>query len=79
MMPDSLEEEEESLFHKGRSNEEETNSMTTVDSRQDKYPEGKMTFEKIMEPFGVGVSFKATINSSTEPNLTAKVPEPSNP
>ena len=32
-----------------------------------------------MEPFGFGVSFKATINPSTEPNQTANFPDPSNP
>ena len=37
-----------------------------------------MMFEKIMEPFGVGVSFKATTNPPTDTTQTAKVPEPSN-
>ena len=38
-----------------------------------------MTFEKMIEPFEVGVSFKAISNPPTESKLTIKVPETSNP
>ena len=45
-MEDILEEEDELLFHKGSSTEEETNIMTNVASNKEQYPEGKMIFGK---------------------------------
>ena len=45
-MADILEEEDELLFHKGSSTEEETNLMTNVASNQEQYPEVKMIFGK---------------------------------
>ena len=56
-MADISEEEDELLLHKGISTEEETNLMTTVALHQEQYSDGKIILEKIMEPFGVGVSF----------------------
>ena len=78
LMSDGLEEEDELLCCKGITTEEGTNTTTIVASHQEKYPEGKMRFERMMEPFGVGVSFKATTNTPTDPTQTAKVPETSN-
>ena len=79
LVADGPEEEDNLLFRKGSTTEEGTNTTTIVASHQEQYPEGKMMLDRIMEPFGVWVSFKATTNPSTYPTKTAKVPEPSNP
>ena len=78
-MADGPEEEDELLFRKGITTEEGTNPMTDVASHQEQYPEGNIMFDRIMEPFGFGVSLKATTNPPSEPTQTAKVPDPSNP
>ena len=38
-----------------------------------------MMFERRVEPFGFGVSFKATTNPYTDPTQTSKFPDPMNP
>ena len=77
-MIDGLEEGDELLFRKGSTTEEGKNPTTTVASHQEQYPDGKMIFERMMEPFGVEVNFKSTTNPLTDPTQTSKVPEPSN-
>ena len=65
-MADDPEEEDEGIFHKGSTAEEGENPTTADASHQDRYLEGKMIFERMVEPFGVGLSFEATTNPLTE-------------
>ena len=62
---DGLEEKDEGLFRKGSTTEEGENPTNYVISHQDQYPEGNNIFERMVEPFGVVVSFKATTNPPT--------------
>ena len=70
-MLDGLEEEYEGLLHKGSTTEEGENPRTSVASHQDQYLEGNMIFERMGEPFGVGLIFEATKNPPEEPIHTS--------
>ena len=78
-MADGLEEEDEGLFRKWSTTEDETNPANTVASYQEQYQEGNIIFERRVELFGVRVSFKATTNPPIDPTQTAKVLETNNP
>ena len=63
---------------KGSTTEEGTNT-SDVSLHQDQYPEGNIIFERIMEPFQVGVSFETTTNPPTETTQTSDILDPTNP
>ena len=78
LMVDGPKEEDEGLFCKEINTEEGKNPMTVFASYQEQYREEKIMFQKRVEPFGFGTSFKATTNPLIESSQTANVADPTN-